>query len=54
MCYISNMAQTYLNFQIFKVIEWFNFKLSVEIEIKQGFEKRPRAVLHWDYLENST
>ena len=38
-----DMATNRFEFQNFKVIEWCNFKLSVEIEIKEGFEKRPRA-----------
>ena len=36
-------ATNRFKFQNFKVIEWCNFKLSVEIEIKEGFERRPRA-----------
>ena len=38
-----DMATNRFEFQNFKVIEWCNFKLSVEIEIKEGFEKRPRV-----------
>ena len=39
----EGMSRNIFEFQNIQVIEWCNFKLSVEIEIKEGFERSPRV-----------